>query len=282
MIRKFYNFVNESESEDFKVGDSFLYVGKFGLGDNFKDLTGEIAFVGNDGSLSGKFDRLIGKVFFHLVYSNMIKKISLDERERIKDKYLKRVKRLRDIYDERLRKRGESIKIVDPYGEEIWDDEVFESNSRKKNKKRYNKITMADIDPYGEEDWGWDAVIDDEKFKGKYIIYKQKGLGHDADKYYFALLTSHHEIYLTHGISQSLNTVKRYRKLEPLNKREIERIKNDKILLIPHGVSYLFKQNEFGGPERYNYSSLQKYCYFLDQDYMEEYLYMNESKLNGK
>jgi hypothetical protein len=157
----------------------------------------------------------------------------------------------------------------DPYGEEIWLGE-----SKKSKRMASSRIKMADVDPYGEEDWGWNVKINDEDFKGKYIIFKRGVL--DIRDYYFGLLKSHYQVYATHGFSYDLNRIKR--QILPLNEREIDRIKNNKIQLVPYMVGY--KYNAYGNAERVPYSELKKGCFFLDKKYMDNYLYINESKVN--
>jgi hypothetical protein len=168
---------------------------------------------------------------------------------------------------------------VDPLGEEDWDD-LKESKKRKKTICR-GKLMRPDIDPLGEEDWGWDIdnQIDDSLFKGNLLVYKKNRF--DRDEYYVSVLNSHHEILIGIGLAQSLSLIKKHNKLTPLTEREIERIKKDKIQLIPNLPNrYNFPSNDFGNPRRIPYSDFKKKAYFLDQDYMDRYLYLNENKIN--
>ena len=186
--------------------------------------------------------------------------------------------------------RPNAIKNIkeDPYNEEEWED----ANESKK-KRIIGKIRNKEVDPYNEEDWGWDIdhQINDDDFKGKYIIFKLGG------EFRFDTLKNHYTIGLRvdhrgnhrerYGIS--LNTFKRLdqyvhpraieftRYLIPITEREIERIKKDRIQLIPYGGYH-----KRGINDRTSYSELKKDVLFLDQEYMDRYLYMNENKINEK
>jgi hypothetical protein len=149
--------------------------------------------------------------------------------------------------------------------------EIFEA----KKAKIPTRIRMTDIDPYDEEDWGWDKGFDDADFKGKYIIYKiyQKYMDNKIN-YCFSILHNHYDIYRGKDIYQNLNKIKNrdadFEYLIPLTKREIERIKADKIELTPRGI-ILFNPNR-----RVPYSDLNKDTYFLTKNYIDNYLYENK------
>lgn len=181
----------------------------------------------------------------------------------------------KELYDKtRLdkKRKKEELRLkyldVDPYCEEVWE-------SKSKKKRAATKIKMAEIDPYGEEDWGWDVKINDDDFKDKYIVFK-RGVFNNYE-YYFGLLSSHYLMHVSHGPSQDLNIIKNLNQLMPLTNREIDRIRKNKIELVPHMVGGFKWKNEYGNSNRYTYSSLHKDVLFLDKDYMDNYLYMNEN-----
>ncbi len=186
------------------------------------------------------------------------------------EEYEDRIKELWRKLEKEKEERRLKQKELDPYGEEVWE-------SKKSKKRNATRIKMAEIDPYGEEDWGWDVKINDDDFKDKYIVFKKKFLG--SYDYYFAFLTSHYQIH-SFGGTQDLNIIKKHQVLSPISEREIERIKKDKIELVPYHWVGKYNKNEYGNAERVRYSSLNKDVLFLDQDYMDNYLYMNESKIN--
>lgn len=153
----------------------------------------------------------------------------------------------------------------DPYGEEVWE------------KKRNNKILRPFEDPYGEEDWGWENESD---FNDKYLIYKMKSYN-NKPVYFFSLLTGSNRIFMGRDINLELRETN-YRKIEPLTLREIKRIQEDKIHLIPYGISFRlgqYKRKNSSGysplKDRIKYSELKKYCLFLDQDYYDNYINEN-------
>ena len=191
---------------------------------------------------------------------------------------------------EKLYKPNKNRHLDDPYDEEIW-DEIDESIQNygiyesKKKKRIIGKLRNKAMDPYDEEDWGWDInhQINDDDFKGKYIIFKLGG------EFYFDILKNHYTIgfrdTLRHRLNPerygiSLNIFQRHgqyvhpreikfaRYLVPMTEREIERIKKDRIQILPYGGGH-----KIGINDRTAYSELKKDVLFLDQEYMDKYLY---------
>jgi hypothetical protein len=173
-----------------------------------------------------------------------------------------------------FRKTGEVIKNLEV-------DPLTESKKRKTVAVR-GKLKRPDIDPLGEEDWGWDTDFDDSDFTGNFIIFKKKiPWEKEKQEYYVSVLASHYETISDFDGKNDLNRFKRRGILIPLTEKEIERLKRNKLGMIPIIPRFSEPRNDFGGHGRLWYTDLEKIgkkVYYLDRYYFDNYLYLNECK----
>lgn len=206
-----------------------------------------------------KADAEIGSVFLNSIMSKNIRSINIFDNDIITE--------LKDVINDVEKNYN---KDIDPYEEEDWDDEYIRINES--IKKKIYKIKRFEIDPYGEEDWGWDYNndIDESKFANKFLIYKKRNYKHY--EYKSLILKTHNETIL----GRNLNDMLDYNNVIPLTKREIDRIKNNKICF----STYHSKYDLFGGLQRLSYSDIKNEPYFLDQEYIDKYLNVEYVKEN--